>query len=80
MKLLLVIYLGSQLGGIVLPLPASIKDCNARRDAMRAQQAQVLKSGYSPTEKRQLSLEELQRVKALRFECEYVGKRPSVVT
>lgn len=80
MKLLLVIYLGSQIGGIVAPLPTDMKECISRRDAMRASQARVLQSGYSASENRKLSLEELRRVKALRFECEYVGQRPSVVT
>lgn len=80
MKLLLVIYLGAQLGAIVAPMPKDMQDCQTRRDAMRASQARVLQSGYSASENRKLSLNELRRVKALRFECEYFGKRPSVVT
>lgn len=78
MKLFLLIYMGTHLGGVVGPLPYGMSECQARRDAMRAQQALVLQTGYSASDHRKLSLVELNRIRALRFECEYFGRRPSV--
>lgn len=78
MKLFLVIYAGTHLGGAIGPLPYNLKECHARRDELRASQAQTIASGIHAREGRKLTTEEIGKLKALRFECEYFGKRPSL--
>ena len=78
MKLFLVIYAGTHLGGAIGPLPYDLAERQSKRDALRASQAQVIASGIHAREGRKLTTEEIGKLKALRFECEYFGKRPPV--
>lgn len=78
MKLFLIIYAGAQIGGAVGPLPNDLSACERHRDTMRSAQSAVLKTGFSPTEKRLLTPDELIKIRAMRFECEYFNDRPPV--
>lgn len=78
MKLFLIIYAGTQIGGAVGPLPDDLNECQRHRDQMRAAQSAVLKTGFSPSQKRLLTAEELGKIRAMRFESEYFSTRPSV--
>jgi hypothetical protein len=78
MKLFLIIYAGTHLGGAIGPLPYDLKECQSRRDELRASQTQAIVTGIHAKEGRRLTAEEIGKVKALRFECEYFSKRPSV--
>jgi hypothetical protein len=77
-KLFLIIYAGTQIGGAVGPLPDDLSECQRHRDQMRSAQAAVLKTGFSPTQKRLLTADELAKIRAMRFECEYFSTRPAV--
>jgi hypothetical protein len=78
MKLFLIIYAGSQIGGVIGPLPYDLAECQSKRDALRAGQAQTIASGIHAREGRKLTDEEIGKLRSLRFECEYFGKRPSL--
>lgn len=78
MKLFLIIYAGTHLGGAVGPLPFDLKECEARRDQLRASQARAISSGIHATEGRKLTGDEIGKLRALRFECEYLDVRPTV--
>lgn len=78
MKLFLIIYAGTHLGGAIGPLPYDMKECETRRDELRASQAQAIASGVHATEGRKLTPEEIGKIKALRFECEYFDNRPAI--
>lgn len=78
MKLFLIIYAGSQMGGAIGPLPYDLKECHARRDELRASQTHAIVTGIHARDGRKLTPDELGKIKALRFECEYFSTRPSV--
>ncbi|WP_439618323.1 hypothetical protein [Shinella sp.] len=78
MKLFLIIYAGSQIGGIAGPLPYGMDECLKRRDALRTSHAEVLDTGYSEAQKRKLTEVEMSRMREMRFECEWRGLRPSL--
>ena len=78
MKLFLIIYAGSQIGGAIGPLPYDLAECQSKRDALRASQAQTIASGIHAREGRKLTTEGIGKLRSLRFECEYFGKRPSL--
>lgn len=78
MKLFLIIYAGTHLGGAIGPLPYDMKECEVRRNELRSSQAKAIASGIHVREGRKLTADELAKIGALRFECEYRGQRPSV--
>ncbi|GAA4169183.1 hypothetical protein GCM10023069_25350 [Shinella granuli] len=55
MKLFLIIYAGSQIGGAIGPLPYDLAECQSKRDALRASQAQTIASGIHAREGRKLT-------------------------
>jgi hypothetical protein len=77
-KLFLIIYAGSQIGGSAGPLPYGMDECERRRDQFRTSQAEVLETGFSKEQNRKLTPEELEGIKAMRFECEYREIRPAL--
>lgn len=80
MKLFLIIYAGTAIGGSVGPLPYGMDECERRRDDFRARQQEVIDTGYSKAEQRPATAEEMAGLKAMRFECEYRPARPAIET
>ena len=78
MKLFLVIYAGSHIGGVAGPLPYGIDECEQRRDTFRNAQAQVIETGFSKEMGRYLTDDEMTNMKAMRFECEWHEFRPQL--
>ncbi|NSZ57789.1 hypothetical protein FY145_07060 [Agrobacterium tumefaciens] len=76
MKLFLVIYAGSHIGGVAGPLPYGVDECERRRDQFRSSQAEVIETGFSKEKARALTEEEIAGIKAMRFECEWREFRP----
>lgn len=77
MKLWLVIYVGMHVGGSAGPLPYGMEVCVKHRDNLRASKQEVIDTGYSKTLKRKVTLEEIDSLKEMRFECEESAERPS---
>lgn len=78
MKLFLIIYAGSQIGGFAGPLPYGMEECVKRRDVYRASQAEVIDTGFSKRLNRRLTDAEMANMRAMRFECEWRGLKPSL--
>jgi hypothetical protein len=78
MKLFLVIYAGSQIGGFAGPLPYGMDECVKPRDTFRASQAEVIESGFSAQMNRKLTEAEMKNIRAMRFECEWRGLKPEL--
>jgi hypothetical protein len=78
MKLWLVIYAGAQIGGSAGPLPYGMEECQRHRDTLRASQQEVISTGFSKPLNRQITDEEMSKVKAMHFECEWRDTRPVV--
>ena len=78
MKLFLIIYAGSQIGGFAGPLPYGMDECVKRRDVYRAAQAEVVETGFSKQMNRKLTEAEMKNVRAMRFECEWRGLKPTL--
>jgi hypothetical protein len=78
MKLFLIIYAGTQIGGIAGPLPYGMDECEKRRDVFRAAQSEAVTTGYSKPYGRNLTSEELSKIRQIRFECEWRETRQGV--
>lgn len=78
MKLFLIIYAGSHIGGSAGPLPYDMQECENRRDVFRASQAKVIETGFSEQMNRKLTEQEMADMKAMRFECEWREFRPKL--
>ncbi|MBB3411226.1 hypothetical protein FHT87_005179 [Rhizobium sp. BK316] len=78
MNLFLVIYMGVAIGGVAGPLPYDMKECESRRDVFRAKTQEVIDTGFSKAENRNVTAKELAALKTMRFECEYHQARPSL--
>jgi len=60
------------------PLPYDLDECQHRRDEFRTLQAEVITTGFSKAENRAATPNELENMKAMRFECEYRDVKPSL--
>jgi hypothetical protein len=78
MKLFLIIYAAGQIGGVAGPLPYDMAECEARRDEMRANQAQFFKDGINRETGKKATPEEMEGIKHLSFECEMRDEKPSL--
>lgn len=78
MKLFLIIYAAGHIGGFAGPLPYDMGECVARRDEMREDQRQFLSDGISRETGKKATAEEINGVRALRFECEMRDTNPSL--
>ncbi|ASP84776.1 hypothetical protein CDO26_09320 [Sinorhizobium meliloti] len=77
MKLWLVIYAGTQIGGSAGPLPYGMEECQRHRDRLRASQQEVISTGFSMSLNRKISEDERSKAAAMRFECEWRERRPA---
>ena len=78
MKLFLIIYAGSQIGGLAGPLPYDMDECERRRDEFRAAQSEAIETRYSKALKRYATDEEMINMKEMSFECEWRSVRPKL--
>lgn len=78
MKLFLVIYSAAHIGGTIGPLPYGMDGCERHRDEMRRNLEAFLADGIDRKTGLAASQEQIERAKALRFECEYHNARPTL--
>jgi hypothetical protein len=55
-----------------------MEECQRHRDTLRASQQEVISTGFSKPLNRQITDEEMSKVKAMRFECEWRDTRPVI--
>lgn len=76
MKLYLIIYTAGQIGGFAAPLPYDMAECTARRDDLRTSQAEVLADGIHRKTGMPATLEDLEGLRGISFECEERNEKP----
>lgn len=77
MNLFLVIYTGMTVGGSVGPLPNSITTCWEHANEMTEKTRAAIKSGLDK-DGNPIPAEHMDRIKTLRFTCEYRQDRPEL--
>lgn len=75
MKLFMVIYMASKIGGTVGPLEAGMEECMRQALYLNQQAHTALQTGMSVTGK-VLTDTEKERIASMRFACEYHVTRP----
>lgn len=75
MKLWLVIYAGTQIGGSWGPLPYDMEECRSRAAIMNTETRAIAETGKNSAGE-VLPEKNVAQIKTFRFECEWHGSRP----
>lgn len=77
MKLWLIVYVGTEIGGSWGPLPYGIEECRDRATLMNSETQAIAETGKNSVGE-VIPSKNVDQIKTLRFECEFRQSRPEI--